>query len=199
MLIREVTNFAGKALPLAGMVFLAACNTSGSGNTSALDETEQQTRAQKEQEQVNLQRSLRGFCPKTVIREGTESFRIFDEGVKRTDPGANGKIKFQSTISEVARECNYVGETLNLRVGIKGRTINGPSGATGTITMPIRVAVATAGKEVLYSVLHQVPVTIPEGGSNTTFSYIDGEVNVPAPKSPNLIVFVGFDEGPPEG
>ena len=177
------------------LIGLAACTTSGAGNSAAEQAQSQQAEAQR---QEDIARNLRGFCPKTTIREGTESFRVFDDGVKATDPGSNGKIKFQSTISEVARECNYQGNNLNLRVGIKGRVINGPSGATGTLNVPIRVAVATTGKDVLYSVLHQVPVTIPEGGSNAAFSYIDEQINIPAPDKANLIVFVGFDEGPPE-
>jgi hypothetical protein len=40
-------------------------------------------------------------------------------------------------------------------------------------------------------------VTIPDGKSNAFFSFVDGNINIPVPEKPNLIVYVGFDEGPP--
>ncbi len=85
-----------------------------------------------------------------------------------------------------------------MRVGVKGRVINGPTGLTGTLNVPLRVAVANTANEVIYSQLHQVPVTIPEGGSNALFSFVDGDINIPVPDKNNLVVYVGFDEGPPE-
>ena len=142
---------------------------------------------------------MRAFCPKTVIRAGTETFRTFEPGVNKDDPGALNSLRFQATVTEVARECNYSPNQLNIRVGVKGRVINGPTGATGSINTPIRIAVADTANQVLYSQLHQVPVTIPEGGSNARFSFVDGNIFLPVPERNNLVVYVGFDEGPPEG
>jgi len=184
---------------LSGML-LSACNTAGTGGTSTTEDTlglgQQTSNVNKKNNTANDQsRNLRGFCPRTIIRDGTETYREFDP------PAENGakEVSFQSTISEVARECNYSGSNLNVRVGIRGRAINGPSGKTGNFVVPIRVAVVDAAKEVKYSTLHQVSVTLPPSSNTSAFSFIDSNINLPAPDKPNLIIYVGFDEGPPEG
>ncbi len=184
------------SLTLVGFI-LAACNTSGTSEqatpTDALGLGQETASAQPAP--VDNTNNLRAFCPRTVIRDGTEAYREFDEGIVSAE-GAK-QVSFQSTISEVARECNYTPTNLNIRVGVRGRAINGPSGKTGNFNVPIRVAVVDAEKNVQYSVLHQVPVTIPANGSNAAFSYVDSNINLPVPEKPNLIVYVGFDEGPP--
>lgn len=182
-----------KILALTGLLALAAgCNSStGTKPSEALDvSNESQAPSGTE-----LAQDPRAYCPKTVLRAGTETYRIFPKGVKRDDPGALAKLRFQATITQVSRECNYQPNRLNMRVGVAGRVINGPTGETGTIEMPVRIAV-TRGDEVLYSRLHQIPATIPEGGGNTTFRFVDNFVDVPIPDKPNLLVYVGYDEGP---
>ena len=197
MLGREISSFSRWAVLAFLGIGLAACNsTSGNKTEDALGLDEQADVASSET--VDPVKNLRGFCPKTVIRAGTEIYRTFEGGVKAGDPDALNALQFQSTITEVVRECNYTASNLNMRVGVKGRVINGPTGLTGTLNVPIRVAVASTSQEVLYSQLHQVPVTIPEGGSNAPFRFVDGAINLPVPDRPNLIVYVGFDEGPPE-
>ena len=180
----------------ASALALTACNSATKNQTEdTLGITDQQDVA--EAQPVDQSNNLRAFCPRTVIRAGTETYRTFEGGVTKDEPGALNSLQFQSTITDVARECNYSPTNLNMRVGIKGRVINGPTGLTGTLNVPIRVAVANTVNEVVYSELHQVPVTIPEGGSNALFSFVDGNINIPVPEKPNLIVYVGFDEGPP--
>ncbi|MEM9279087.1 MAG: hypothetical protein AAGA76_10985 [Pseudomonadota bacterium] len=188
---------AGSLVSISLLMFLAACNASGtqSSTKETLQLGQQERVADAPKDQTN---NLRAFCPKTVIRAGTETYRTFTDGVTRDDPGALNSLEFQSTITETVRECNYSPTNLNIRVGVRGRVINGPTGATGTINVPVRVAVANVSREVFYSQLHQVPVTIPEGGANAKFSFVDGNINLPVPDKPNLTIFVGFDEGPPE-
>lgn len=189
-----------KAVKLLGLGFMAvvlsACNTATQNQTEdTLGIGDQPEVA--ETKPIDQSTNLRAFCPRTVLRAGTETYRTFEGGVKKDDPGALNSLQFQSTITDVARECNYSPSNLNMRVGIKGRVINGPSGLTGTLNVPVRVAVANTANEVIYSQLHQVPVTIPEGGSNAFFSFVDSNVNIPVPEKNNLVVYVGFDEGPP--
>ena len=196
-----------KALNLLSLgalaIFLVACNTSTKNQTEdTLGITDQSDTGEQTEVTdagaVDQSANLRAFCPRTILRAGTETYRTFEGGVKKGDPGALNALQFQSTITDVARECNYSPENLNMRVGIKGRVINGPTGLTGTLNVPIRVAVATTANEVIYSQLHQVPVTIPEGGTNALFSFVDSNVNIPVPDKNNLVVYVGFDEGPPQ-
>ncbi len=175
---------------------LAACNSATQNQTEdTLGISEQPEVA--ETQPVDQSTNLRAFCPRTIIRAGTETYRTFEGGVTKDDPGALNSLQFQSTITDVARECNYSPTNLNMKVGIKGRVINGPTGLTGTFNVPVRVAITSSADEVVYSQLHQVQVTIPDGKSNAFFSFVDSNINIPVPEKPNLIVYVGFDEGPP--
>ena len=196
---KSILNSGIKSFVLgAAAITLVACNSASKTTNpdDALGLSNNQTEV-AEAKPDNNTGNLRAFCPRTIIRGGTETHRTFEGGVKKDDPGALNSLAFQSTITEVARECNYSPSNLNMKVGIKGRVINGPTGLTGTINVPVRVAIATTANDVVYSQLHQVPVTIPEGGSNAFFSYVDNQINIPVPDKPNLVVFVGFDEGPP--
>jgi len=193
-----LNNFhAGAAF--AGLILLAGCNSAGPGGTSTGELVKDLEPGQQLKiGEVDKSKDLRAFCPKTVIRAGTETYRTFENGVTKDDPGALSSLRYQATVREVARECNYDGNQLNIRVGIKGRVINGPTGATGALDTPIRVAVVSTAKEVLYSQLHQVPVSIPEGSTTAKFSFVDGNIFIPAPEKENLVIYVGFDEGPPD-
>ena len=139
----------------------------------------------------NTRTALTGYCPNVRIREGTNILRVYPR-----DAEGDGPIRYQATIAKTARECTYEGESLKMRVGVRGRIINGPDGATGAFPMPIRVAVVE-GKRTIYSKLHTPNGAIAEGTSNAAFSYVDETVVIPAPRKANVRVYVGFDEGPP--
>lgn len=138
---------------------------------------------------------LRSYCPKTVLRAGTETLRLYPEGVTEEDDDAELKLRFQANILEVARECNYSGDILGMRVGFAGRVINGPTGDSGAMELPVRIAV-TRGEEVLYSQLHTIPVTIHPGSTVATFRFVDSNVAIAKPEHENILIYVGFDEGP---
>jgi hypothetical protein len=186
----------GLALSLSAI--LIGCTSAENGTSEAVEGLElgqQKLIGDK----LDKSQDVRAFCPKTVIRAGTESYRTYADGVSRDDPDAKSSLRFQATVTEVARECNYVGDTLNIKVGIRGRVINGPTGASGTLNTPIRVALVSTANEVFYSELYQVPVSLPEGASTAKFSYIDNNISIPDPDKRNLVIYVGFDEGPKEG
>jgi hypothetical protein len=142
---------------------------------------------------AKLLQDPRAYCPKTVLRAGTETYNVFPDKVKKDDPEAPRLLRFRATITEVVRECNYAGEFLNIKVGVAGRLISGPSGETGQFSMPIRVAV-TAGDTVLYTKLHDVPAELPPGRPNSTFRFVDSQVSIPKPTKENVVIYVGFDE-----
>jgi hypothetical protein len=192
-MLSRVYRLAG----LAGLAaMLAGCNSAGTaGVEDTLDVSQpanQQVTGLPKEDQVQ---DPRAFCPKAVIRAGTETFNVYPQGVDPEEAGSSAKLRWRSTISEVARECNSAGEFLNIRVGVRGRYLSGPSGETGIFTMPVRVA-AVQGDTVLYSKLHQIPAEIPPGRLNGTFAYVDNEVSIPKPEGKNIVIYVGFDEGP---
>jgi hypothetical protein len=140
----------------------------------------------------NTRSALSEYCPAVRLRSGTETYRVFPKGADKTDAD---QVRYQATITKVARECAYVGQNLTIKVGARGRVITGPSGESGNITMPIRVAV-TQGGETVYSKLYRPVETIASGSTNTQFSFVDNDVVIPAPTATNVRVFIGFDEGP---
>jgi len=167
---------------------LSACTSSGS--VDALNSAKNAKKSSPE-EIVDL----RAYCPKTTILAGTETLRMFPKGVKKDSKNALQKLRYQATIQEVVRECNYVSQTLAMRVGVAGRVINGPTGETGDVELPIRIVVSR-GEDVLYTQLHKIKASIVPGRSFATFRFVDEAVNIDKPAKENILIRVGFDEGP---
>ncbi len=176
---------------------LAACNAGSGKVDSTLGSAQTQPAAPGQatlaQPAVNQVQDLRAYCPKTVQRAGTETFNLFPEKMKRDDPESSKLLRFRSTITEIVRECNYYNDLLQIKVGVAGRIISGPSGETGQFVMPIRIAV-TRGDEVLYTQMHEVPAEVPAGRTNNTFSFVDSAISIPKPDKENIIIYVGYDE-----
>lgn len=203
-----------KWLGLAAMLVLAGCQTAGSGGVLGSvvggdEAAEQQTASGADEPQQsaavtpgtnpnagtrlkNTRNALTDYCPAVRVRTGTETYRVVPKGGDESDPA---QVRFQANITGPARECQYVGEDLQMRVGVRGRVITGPRGKPGSFAMPIRVAV-TVGGDTVYSKLHRPQASVPEGATYAAFQFVDDQVVLPAPSSRNVRVFVGFDPGP---
>lgn len=184
-------RLAGLGALLATGLLLAACNSSGgNGVENTLDPLQV---TENGRSRVDEFEDIRGYCPKVVMRAGTETYNLYPDKMKKDDPEAEKKLRFRATITDAVRECNYNGSVLNIRVGIAGRLLSGPSGESGTFKLPVRVAV-TQGDSVLYSKLHDVSAEIPVGRPNAPFSFVDGAIAIPRPTRQNIIIYTGFDE-----
>ncbi|WP_274425054.1 hypothetical protein [Chelativorans sp. YIM 93263] len=173
-------------LILAGSAFLAACQTGGvPGEPGSRDNT-----AQGEGEPIRAS-ELRAYCPPVRLRDGTAFFRTY-QGNAQDDPD---KLIYQASISDTTRSCDYRADATVMTVGIAGKIVPGPQGRTGTITMPIRVAVVR-GDEVLYSELHRHSVSVNDTSGATQFLYIDNNVAIPGGVEQGMQIIVGYDEGP---
>ena len=140
---------------------------------------------------INTQNRLSDYCPSLRIRAGTESLRSY-KGKDKENPD---NVRYQATFTKVARECTYVGENLEITVGARGRVITGPAGKTGNFRMPIRVAVQE-GTCSRHFKLYQQPININSGSTTATFEFVGEKIIIPAPKSLNIKMYIGFDEGP---
>jgi len=188
------TIFNGFAI--GALLFLAGCTTSGENGvlSSAVQPADQNNPENPTQRTAlaNTRNELTDYCPRTVLREGTGSYRLYK---KRASRETTEGLRYQATILKVARDCQYEQGQLNMQIGVSGRVINGPSGESGSFKMPLRVAVRV-GEELVYSKLHQLDGNIPSGTNNNSFTFVDNQVSIPAPTSRNVRIFVGFDEGP---
>ncbi len=135
------------------------------------------------------------YCPPIQIRAGTASMTVYERGHENETQ----YVRYLASISQTARECTMVGDTLTIKVGIAGRVVAGPKGSAANITLPIRVAVAKqfGGAAPLYSQLFKIPVTLAAPTFGANYNQVFDQVIVTAgPQDRNLIIYVGFDEGP---
>ncbi len=188
----QFDTLRNKVFPASTAIIVTSLALVGCNSTSQIDNTLGSTAAQQPAEQTEVQ-DLRAYCPKTVLRAGTEKIDIYPPKVKKDDPDAAKLIRVRGAIADVVRECNYAGDFLNMKVGVAGRVISGPAAETGQFQLPLRIAV-TQGDQVLYSQLHDMVVEIPFGRTNNTFSFVDSAISIAKPSSENIVVYVGFDE-----
>ncbi|WP_454652746.1 hypothetical protein [Bradyrhizobium liaoningense] len=132
-------------------------------------------------------------CPQVTVRAGASTYAV----------GANGKqaigndIRFQATITKMARECARSGGDITARIGIQGRVIAGPAGAPATVDVPLRIAVVQGGvgEKVIASKAYRTTVAMSEGGS-VPFTFVVEDLSYPVPSAKDAdsyIFYVGFD------
>jgi len=132
-------------------------------------------------------------CPQVTVRAGASTFAV----------GTNGKqavgndVRFQATITKMARECVRNGSEITVRIGIQGRVIAGPAGAPTTDDVPLRVAVVQGGvgEKVISSKAYRTTVEMSEGGS-VPFTFVAEDLAYPMPSAAvadSYIFYVGFD------
>lgn len=120
-------------------------------------------------------------CPPVRILAGTESLRREDGS------GTPQGLRWQASIAKTARECTASGDGVAMRVGVSGRVVTGPKGASGTISLPVRVAVReTSG--VTYDKVQTATVTLDAPSKD--WALVDEMVTVGA--GPGSVVYVGF-------
>jgi len=135
------------------------------------------------------------YCPPVQIRPGTTTMEVYERGHEREQQ----YVRYLASISQTARECSMVGDTLTVKVGVAGRVVAGPKGSAGSITLPLRVAVINqfAATTQIYTQLFKVPVTLSPPHFGANYNQVFDQIVVQAPpQDRNLIIFVGFDEGP---
>ena len=141
--------------------------------------------------EVVRESELRAYCPPAVLREGTAFFRTYQKGAK--DDAS--KVIYQASITDVTRTCRPNSGSFGMTVAVAGKVVPGPVGSTGTVTMPIRVAVLR-DDQVVYSKLFQHNVVISDTAGATQFIFNDSEIVVPGQADRSVQVIVGYDEGP---
>jgi hypothetical protein len=132
-------------------------------------------------------------CPQVSIRAGASTFAVAAPGKQ---PIGND-VRYQATITKMARECTRTGDSITARIGIQGRIIAGPAGAPSSVEVPLRVAVVQGGvgEKVIATKAYRTTVNMAEDES-APFSFVAEDLvyPVPAPNvADNYIFYVGFD------
>lgn len=135
-------------------------------------------------------------CPGVDIRQGASTMNI---AAKTNQAATAGDVRYQLSFGQFARECSVAAGSLTIKVGVQGRVIVGPQGGPGNVEIPLRYAVVREGPEpkMIVTRFKRVPVTVPTGETNVTFTDVEDGLNFPVPTTAELeayVVYVGFDE-----
>lgn len=174
-------RLAALALPIA----LAGCSSS---TTDGIGSNILSVVAPKPQEMDPAIYAATPVCPNVEIRDGTEFMPVFKPG-KFGDPS---QIMFQASVQRVARDCDNVDQGIRVRVGVAGRVLSGPTGATGPSNVPIRIAVVI-GDKVVYSKLHQAAVNVQAPDYSALWSVVDDAIVLSIADSKEATIYAGFD------
>jgi hypothetical protein len=133
-------------------------------------------------------------CPSVDVRRGASTLQIFGAGDQNPT-----NLRYQASVSQLARECQFSTANLTMKVGIEGRLVLGPLGTPESTDVPLRMAVVQEGPEpkTVWTKLYRVPVTVPPGQTNVAFTYVEPDLTIPRPKAEDLesyVVYVGFDQ-----
>lgn len=138
------------------------------------------------------QAELLAYCPKVTLREGTAIINSYAKG----GDGDPAKLIYQASMSDATRSCTRSGGTLTMTVAVAGKVVPGSAAPPGEVTLPIRVA-AVQGEAVLYSKITQHTVALGDASAAVQFVFNDPNVSIPEPQEQDVLLFVGFDQGPP--
>jgi hypothetical protein len=132
-------------------------------------------------------------CPQVTVRAGASTYGVGATG----KPAVGNDVRFQASITKMARECVRNGGEITAHVGIQGRVIAGPAGAPSTVEVPLRVAVVQGGvgEKVIASKAYRTTVEMSEGGS-VPFTFVAEDLTYPVPSAATAdtyIFYVGFD------
>src|SRR4030088_1207768 len=131
-------------------------------------------------------------CPPVTVRAGASPYAVAAPGKQ---PIGND-LRFQATITKMARECSVNGGTITARIGIQGRVIAGPAGAPSSVQVPMRVAVVQGGvsEKTIATKAYQTTVSMSED-SSVPFSLVAEELEYPVPSGgagDSYIFYIGF-------
>jgi hypothetical protein len=132
-------------------------------------------------------------CPPVTVRAGAATFAVAAPGKQ----AVGNDMRYQASITKMARECSISAGQITARIGIQGRVIAGPAGAPPSVQVPIRVAVVISGvgEKVIATKAYQTTVTMTED-SSVPFVVVAEDLVYPAPVgavADNYVFYVGFD------
>src|SRR5258707_7206984 len=80
-------------------------------------------------------------CPPADIRQGASTLAI----ATKTQQATGSDLRYQLSITQLARQCALEGPEIRMRVGVQGRVIVGPAGAPKPVDVAPRHALLRQG------------------------------------------------------
>jgi hypothetical protein len=190
----HITRAAALSLLIASGVFVSGASAQsftdklkglfGGGSKS---EEQQAPQADPSESQPTMD------CPQVTIRAGASTYAVAAPGKQ----AIGNDVRFQVSISKLARDCTRTGGDITARIGIQGRVIAGPAGAPPSVEVPLRVAVVQGGvgEKVIATKAYRTAVNMGEDES-VPFSFVADDLVYPLPApavADHYIFYVGFD------
>jgi hypothetical protein len=133
-------------------------------------------------------------CPQIEIIEGQNAYRAY-AGSDRSSDG----VRYQYSFGDMSRECHSVDNTISIRVGVSGYVLAGPAGASGSFTVPVKIAIRREkDQQMLETKVYRIPATMPPGQTQAPFSLVTDPMTVPYlgdAADGDYSILVGFDQG----
>ena len=130
-------------------------------------------------------------CPRVTAWQRDRTLTVYDQG--RT--GNQLAIRHRGEITKTARECDPGFRKMKVKYGFAGRVLLGPRGAPGTITLPFRVHLTDASRNIISSEQVAVSVNIAPGTLVGFFSTVR-DISFALPDGGDVSkyqLFVAFD------
>ncbi len=134
-------------------------------------------------------------CPIVQVPSEQSVFRAYT-GSDRSAAG----VRYQYSFGEMSRECLAApNNRIEIRVGVSGYVLAGPSGASGTFNVPIKVSVRRESDQALVaSKTYRVATSIAAGESQSTFAVVSDPMPVAyisRAADEEYSIYVGFEGG----
>ncbi len=132
-------------------------------------------------------------CPEVTVRSGASTYAV---GLPNK-PAAGSDLRYQATISRMARSCTLSDGQIKAKIGIQGRVIAGPAGAPTSVDVPLRVAVVHEGVQpkTVFTQAYRTNVAMTPDG-NEPFTLVIEDVVYPVPPgnaNDYYVFYIGFD------
>jgi hypothetical protein len=191
----------GGAVLLAAALVLSGCSSAstpadpGTGTTSRFTTLFSGSPSAAAQTVAGASSVSADDCPSVDVRTGAGALTMSG----KPPDEAPTDVRYQLSITEVARQCASIGGNLVIKVGVQGRIIVGPIGGPGEVDIPLRYAVVREGAtpRTVATKFKRVAAAVPSGQSNVAFSDVEENLSFPMPSQTDLpayVVYVGFDE-----
>lgn len=114
-------------------------------------------------------------CPTIEVLDGTGQQRVMANA-----QAGNQGLRYQYSITDVARECHLNANEMVIKVGVAGRVLLGPSGSPGGFKVPVRIAVMDERQQKpAVSKLYQIDASIPQGRTGTPYALVADQIVIP--------------------
>ena len=134
-------------------------------------------------------------CPRFSVWPRDKRLTIYESG----RAGDNSGVQHRGELTKTARECQIGADRVTVKYGFAGRVLLGPRGKAGTLTLPLKVHVTDASRNLVSTEKVNVKVKIQQGmpvGYFSAVRQVSFAVKSGVPPG-DYNVFVAFDRNVP--